>query len=124
MPSDFRAAANSAYESSHQSAISIPMLLEGNDLPVYLHDGELSQSLLPWRTCGNLREAMISSRCFHSFRKVMLHGYLLRNAVTPPKCNPEDIVTPTLSASQRNYPPTMHPESAVALPTFSRRYGS
>jgi hypothetical protein len=47
MPSDFRAPANSAYESSRRSAISIPMLLEGNDLPVYLHDGELSQSLLP-----------------------------------------------------------------------------
>jgi hypothetical protein len=47
MPSDFRAPANSAYESSRRSAISIPMLLEGNDLPVYLHDRELSRSLLP-----------------------------------------------------------------------------
>jgi hypothetical protein len=47
MPSDFRAPANSAYESSRRSAISIPMLLEGNDLLVYLQDGELSQSLHP-----------------------------------------------------------------------------
>jgi hypothetical protein len=37
----------------------------------------------------------------------MLHGYLLRNAVTPPKCNPDDIVT-LIPASQRNYPPKMH----------------
>jgi hypothetical protein len=47
IPSHFRAPVNSAYESSRRSAISIPMLLEGNDLSVYLHDRELSRSLLP-----------------------------------------------------------------------------
>jgi hypothetical protein len=47
IPSDFRTPTNSAYESLRRSAISIPMLLEGNDLPVYLHDRELSRSLLP-----------------------------------------------------------------------------
>jgi hypothetical protein len=47
IPSDFRAPANSAYESSRRSAIFIPILLKGNDFLVYLHDGELSRSLLP-----------------------------------------------------------------------------
>jgi hypothetical protein len=44
------------------------------------------------RTCGNLREATSASRCFHCFRKVMIHGSLLRNAVTPPKMHPESAV--------------------------------
>jgi hypothetical protein len=47
MPSDFGAPANSAYKSSRRSAIFIPMLLEGDDLPVYYHDRELFRSLLP-----------------------------------------------------------------------------